>query len=177
MDMGTRIPMEKGKALLAGRDAKGGLTVKSTGISSGVHSGYLPYTEYNLIKQALKFRGEPYGWGGSNNSHDCSSFIEDVHKSFGIRLARNTSHQEGVAMKGKISIGKLSRANKLKAIQKSGPASVIYMKGHVVLYLGKDAKGQDKIIHQNGSTKNCAITNLDFGGSYLNSYSTIQKYR
>lgn len=177
MDMGTKIPQREGRPLLPKADDKGNLSVSAGKRTAALHTGYLPYTEYKLVEQALKFEGEPYGWGGSRNSHDCSSFIEDIHKVFGIKLPRNTSHQEAPALKGRVSIAGKSKGQKRAEIQKKGPGAVIYMKGHVALFLGKDAKGKDMIIHQNGSTRDCAITALDFGGSYLNAYSTIQKYR
>lgn len=177
MDMGTKIPMRNGRPLLPKADAKGNLVVSDGTAVKALHQGFLPYTEYKLFQQALKFEGEIYGWGGSKNAHDCSSFIEDIHKVFGIMMPRFTGHQEAVSLSRRVSIKGLSYNQKLAAIRKSGPGSVIYMKGHVVLYLGKNAAGQDRIIHQNGSTRDCAITALDFGGNYMSAYSTIQKYR
>lgn len=177
MDMGTRLPMKDDRPLLPRKDAQGRLIVSGGNKTAALHKGYLPYTEYSLIKQALKFEGEPYGWAGSRNAHDCSSFIEDAHKVFGFILPRNTWQQEPVLLGNRVSIRNKTNSEKISATRKSGTSSVIYMKGHVVLYLGKDASGADKIIHQNGSTRDCAITNLNFNGNYLASYTTIQRYR
>src|SRR5699024_1832041 len=61
--------------------------------SKGLHLGYLPYTKENIILQAFKFKDESYGWGGLNNTRDCSAFIMDIYRSFGLRLPRNTQDQ------------------------------------------------------------------------------------
>ncbi|MCH3960309.1 MAG: NlpC/P60 family protein [Selenomonas sp.] len=38
------------------------------------------------MKQAFRFLGDEYGWGGQNNSVDCSSFTQNVYRSFGIMI-------------------------------------------------------------------------------------------
>ena len=46
--------------------------------------GPLPLTRANIVRQAFKCLGERYGWGGSYNARDCSSFIADIFACFGI---------------------------------------------------------------------------------------------
>ena len=54
---------------------------------------YLPLTRANLLRQGFKFLGERYGWGHSYNARDCSGFVSDVYRSFGVQLPRNTRDQ------------------------------------------------------------------------------------
>src|SRR5690606_17977895 len=54
---------------------------------------YLPLTRANLITQAFKFLGERYGWGHSYDTRDCSGFVSEIYRSFGVLLPRNTSAQ------------------------------------------------------------------------------------
>ena len=63
-------------------------------VSENLHHGFLPYTRNNLIQQAFRFLGDEYGWGGQNNSVDCSSFTQDVYRSFGIVIPRDADQQE-----------------------------------------------------------------------------------
>lgn len=121
------------------RNKNGNLEIKNINIDkSYVVKGYLPYSRENILKQAFKFSGEYYGWGGLNLSRDCSGFIMDIFRCFGITLPRNSSEQ------GKYSLGKSvvfekgesikSRKDKLDSLL---PGSALYMPGHVMLYLGK----------------------------------------
>ena len=56
-------------------------------------SDYLPLTRANLLRQGFKFLGERYGWGHSYNARDCSGFVSEVYRSFGVQLPRNTRDQ------------------------------------------------------------------------------------
>ena len=56
-------------------------------------SDYLPLSRANLLRQGFKFLGERYGWGHSYNARDCSGFVSDVYRSFGVQLPRNTRDQ------------------------------------------------------------------------------------
>src|SRR5699024_3940686 len=81
---------------------------------------------------------EEYGWGGMNNKRDCSAFIMDIYRTFGLKLPRNTSEQ------GLKSIGKIYEFNNAENFI---PAIVLYMPGHTMLYLGEDG-GEHYMIHQ-----------------------------
>ena len=54
---------------------------------------YLPLNRANLLRQGFKFLGERYGWGHSYNARDCSGFVSEVYRSFGVQLPRNTRDQ------------------------------------------------------------------------------------
>jgi cell wall-associated NlpC family hydrolase len=78
---------------------------------------------------------EPYGWGGEDGFHDCSSFIQDIFKSFGFTLPRNADAQEMLPGK-RFSFKNLNDDERLDIIKKLKPGALLFMKDHVMLYLG-----------------------------------------
>ena len=77
-----------------------------------------------------------YGWGGLYGQRDCSSMLRDLYAPFGIWLPRNSSQQAKV---GKIiSFKDLNNDEKISLIKdKAIPfQTLLYKKGHIVLYLG-----------------------------------------
>jgi len=93
------------------------------------------YTVKNVLIQAFKFLGEPYGWGGMNNARDCSAFVADVYRAFGIILPRNTDQQEKAA--GSVSLKGKNRSERLEILDSLRPGTLLYMPGHAMMYLGK----------------------------------------
>lgn len=100
-----------------------------------VSVGYLPMTKANIIDTAFSCLGERYGWGGMNNSMDCSYFIKSVYSCFGLDLPRNTSNQAKIPNKSK-SISEMNQHNKLQYIRSLPPCSLLIMPNHVAMYLG-----------------------------------------
>jgi hypothetical protein len=112
-----------------------------------VSVGYLPYTPANVLQQAFKFLGDRYGWGHDYDSRDCTGFIIEIYRSFGLIMPRNSGQQ------GKGNYGQNSRFtdqsthfDKLAAISKAQPGDLIYRPGHVMLYLGEE-NGEPFVIH------------------------------
>lgn len=106
----------------------------------------LPFTPENVAMLAKEFYGEPYGWGGGYECRDCSSTTRDFLGAFGIFLRRNSSKQ---AQDGRtVFIGGLDKKQKKNAIIKQSEPfrSILYVPGHVVLYLGQ-YKGEPVIMH------------------------------
>ena len=100
-----------------------------------VSVGYLPMTKANIIDTAFSCLGERYGWGGMNNSMDCSYFIKSVYSCFGLDLPRNTDNQAMIPNKSK-SISDMNQENKLQYIRSLPPCSLLIMPNHVAMYLG-----------------------------------------
>lgn len=92
--------------------------------------GYLEYSTGNLMKTAFKVLGEPYGWGGDFNARDCSSYVMDVFRVFGINLPRNTGQQESIP-------GVVTYINKTEDYDEIDVGSLLFMDGHVMIYLGE----------------------------------------
>ncbi|WP_104696830.1 MULTISPECIES: SH3 domain-containing C40 family peptidase [unclassified Helicobacter] len=81
--------------------------------------------------------GQFYGWGGELGSRDCSAFIRDSFANFGIYLPRNSAAQVRYAG-NMIDLSKYSAKEKEKVIIENATpfATVIWLKGHIVLYIG-----------------------------------------
>ncbi len=102
---------------------------------SGVHEGYLPLTTRNIITVAFNMLGETYGWGGMLSSNDCSGYMTDVYRCFGLVLPRNTTWQ---ASSDAFGFDVTDQADEQKAaILNNMPiGTVLFFKGHEMMYLG-----------------------------------------
>jgi len=106
----------------------------------------LAFNKENVAKLAREFYGEPYGWGGGYGCRDCSATTRDFLGAFGIFLQRNSSKQ---AKDGtQITIKNWPKWYKKKFINENAKPfrSLLYVPGHIVLYLG-EYKGEPVIMH------------------------------
>lgn len=171
LDMGVRIP-QAGAPLdepvngqhpysawildLPVRNADGGLGFAPALLQKNADSapGYLPLTRANIIRQAFKFLGERYGWGHSYNGRDCSGFVSEVYRSMGVQLPRNTSDQavSPVFARTHFEAGD-SRAKRMAAVAALDVGDLIYIPGHVMMFVGR-IDGMPYVIHDTngGST-------------------------
>ena len=159
-----------------------------------LHAGYLPYTTNNLIRQAFKFLGNAYGWGGLHESVDCSSFVADVYRTVGVELPRNADEQETADTGSSTDLSSFTGKEKLDVVNDLPIGSALFMPNHVMLYLGSK-KGRPYIIHALGSygarTDNggyarvpvmkVIVSDLSLktsrGNSFLEELSSAQSYR
>ncbi|MEI6893249.1 MAG: SH3 domain-containing protein [Colwellia sp.] len=165
LDMGTRLPLAKrsdyGNSVygqnpfanyivkLPVKDSQGKLALKLTPIPRGqdVRVGYLPFTKANLIKQSFKFLGERYGWGHDYNGRDCTGFVGEIYKSFGFIMPRNSGQQaKSVYGLNHFFAKDSDQQSKLKIIATLQVGDLIYIPGHVMMYLGDD-KSKPYVIH------------------------------
>ena len=117
------------------------------GKSKDTNIGYLPFTKQNIIKQGFKFLGERYGWGHDYNGRDCTGFVGEIYKTFGLLMPRNSGQQGKASYGENINFNaKSKKQDKMKAISQLEIGDLIYIPGHVVMYLGDD-DGQPYIIH------------------------------
>lgn len=106
------------------------------------------FSRADILKRAFLILNEPYGWGGEGGLRDCSRFIMDLFRSFGIWLPRSSRKQAKTGLPA-VDVHALSLTQKKKRIAslaKQGPL-LLYFKGHIMLYLGTD-KGEAFVIHQ-----------------------------
>lgn len=148
--LGTIFPLgADGQSYLAGkRNAKGQASIEQVRVSDSklVAKKPLPFTPTNVALLAKEFFGEPYGWGGSYECRDCSATTRDFLGAFGIFLRRNSSKQ---AQDGRsVLIQGLPKVLKKQTIiKKADPfRSLLYVPGHIVLYLG-EYKGEPVVMH------------------------------
>lgn len=148
--MGAKLPLIKGNLLVPGRNEQGYLvsTEVPAIFTEELHRGYLPFTENNVLRMAFKHLGAVYGWGGRENSVDCSAFVQDVYKTVGVQLPRNGDEQ-AAAFPG-VNMQNMNREERLRAIKALNPGSLFFTPYHVMLYLG-EKNGRSYIIHAAGS--------------------------
>lgn len=103
----------------------------------------LPATKKNMSKLLLQLQSRPYGWGGSYFYNDCSQEIKSLFTPLGIWLPRNSAAQANTGSSLDLSENSLDeRLSLLKA--KGHPLmTLIYIGGHVMLYLGTKAINQE----------------------------------
>lgn len=123
-----------------------------------VSVGYLPLTEQNISEVAFSALGNIYGWGGSLSSDDCSGYVRNIYKCFGLELARNTSWQSLMPM-GKIDMQYMCREERIKVLNDLPFGSVLYFNGHEMLYLGS-REGNHYVISAVSSIMNPQNTTL-----------------
>jgi len=165
LEMGIRLPLveEKHKPVLLDgqntfashvvkyptRSEDGELVIQPALIakSQDISIGYLPLNRSKVIRQAFKFLGERYGWGHSFNARDCTGFVGEIYKSFGILMPRN-SGQQGISQQGENIRFSSATSNqeKLKMIKQLSTGDLIYLPGHVMMYLGQ-VNNQPYVIH------------------------------
>jgi hypothetical protein len=152
--LGTIFPESKANTkkvkhyLFAARSKSGKAVIQAVQVKKKglIAKKPIPMTPKNTAMIARQFYNEPYGWGGMLETRDCSSFTKDYFAPFGIFLRRNSSKQ---ARDGSYcTIRGIPKEKKKKTIiSKAKPfQSMLYVPGHIVLYLGQ-YKGEPVIMH------------------------------
>ncbi len=108
----------------------------------------LPFTSRVVAELADAMFGQLYGWGGMFENRDCSSSMRDLFLPFGIWLPRNSAQQARTGGEH-ISLEGMDVRSKLSVIRARGVpfASLIWLPGHIGLYLGTDDLGEPLMLH------------------------------
>jgi hypothetical protein len=150
LDMGTALPAvgavaDGGRTVeLPVRSAAGTLALVAARVepAGALAEGPLPATRRQLLRQAFRFLGEPYGWGHDHGARDCSGFVCEVYRSLGLLLPRNTRDQAvSPALDRKIVGADWPRDRRLAALGRLEPGDLVYVPGHVMMIVGHDAAG------------------------------------
>ncbi|MDR3289729.1 MAG: SH3 domain-containing protein [Rickettsiales bacterium] len=115
--------------------------------NTDLNIGYMPYTSKNSLQMAFNFINSPYGWGGNFDEQDCSGFIMQIYRAFGIFLPRNSYKQSEVGIN--LINANVTREEKIDNIifDKTIPgATLLYMTGHIMLYVG-EVNGEPYVIN------------------------------
>jgi len=107
----------------------------------------LRMTGANMALVANSLMMEPYGWGGLYENRDCSAMLRDLFAPFGIWLSRHSSDQ--AKRDGHfIDLASLSPEEKKKTILRQGLPymTLLWMKGHIMLYIGQ-YQGEALVFH------------------------------
>ena len=165
LDMGVRLPLTAKENIdnltygqnsfasyivqLPVRNDDGSLSFKKAMIkrSEDVNIGYLPMTKGHLVNQGFKFLGERYGWGHDYNARDCTGFVGEIYKTFGIKMPRNSSWQGAGEYGTNWRFDKESSTDeKMAVVNNMEVGDLIYIPGHVMMYLGEQG-GEPFVIH------------------------------
>ena len=120
------------------RNEDGSYSKKLTLISESedVSEGYLALTKANIAKVAFSALGNIYGWGGSLHSEDCSGYMRNIYKCFGLELARNTNWQTSMPM-AKIDMKNMAKEERMKMLKGLPFGTILFISGHEMMYLGE----------------------------------------
>lgn len=165
LDMGVRVPVladwpadapVNGQQPHAGwvvqlpvRDANGQLQLVPALLprSQDTAPDYLPLTPRRLLQQAFKFLGERYGWGHDYDARDCSGYVSEIYRSFGVLLPRNTGAQASSPALDRLSFGPGDdAAHRDRAVATAQVGDLVYIPGHVMMILGH-VDGRTWVIH------------------------------
>lgn len=112
-----------------------------------VQDEYLPLTRSNLLRQSFKFLGERYGWGHSYDARDCSGFVSEVYRSFGVQLPRNTRDQGVSPAFNRLELTTADDHDRRVALLREAQiGDLVYIPGHVMMVIGQD-QGGPYVIH------------------------------
>jgi cell wall-associated NlpC family hydrolase len=106
----------------------------------------MQFNRSNLQKVITPMLQTNYGWGGLFGERDCSSTLRDIFAPFGIWLPRNSYQQSRVGRV--VSLKGLDDKAKLALIAREGKPfeTLLYLKGHIMLYLGL-YNGEPAVLH------------------------------
>lgn len=151
--VGAVFPMENGSTgqsltlLVPVRDPSGGARLVPAHPAPGTAVPMpMPMTPRNVAAVGNQFMGQPYGWGGLDGKRDCSAVTHDLFVPFGFYLPRNSGAQATAG--AEIPLGDYSNSQKESTILSQGIpfATLIWMKGHIMVYVGQ-WKGRPLVFH------------------------------
>lgn len=140
--MGAKIPIVKSMLLVPSR-AKGGALIvheQPAVFDDDLHHGFLPCTANTFVRQGFRFLGDVYGWGGLDDSVDCSAFTSDVYRTMGIEIPRDADVQ-GEVLPYRIRLHGRAAA-RLALLRMAFPVGTLMTNDtHVLMYIGCDTDG------------------------------------
>ena len=102
------------------------------------HEGYLPLTSENIAMVAFGMLGNVYGWGGMLGSVDCSGYIKDIYRCFGIYTSRDTKVNPPAKH---YDVREADDETKQKLLDNMPIGTVLMWSAHEMMYIGeKDGK-------------------------------------
>lgn len=106
----------------------------------------LEFNDLHLKHQLSEVLNLPYGWGGYGFERDCSLLTHDIFVPFGLYMPRNSLAQNNAFSHFDISF--LSNTQKKEFLKNFAKPylSLLYLKGHIMLYVGS-FKDKELAIH------------------------------
>ncbi|MDO5537111.1 MAG: SH3 domain-containing protein, partial [Desulfovibrionaceae bacterium] len=147
--IGVVLPMSGESAVMVPvKGADGQARMQSAEVAPGsIEPMPLAMTPAAAARLGNAMMGQKYGWGGMLNLRDCSAMTRDLLTPFGIWLPRNSQAQARRGERIPLSALPSAAAREREVLQSGVPfASLVTLKGHVVLYVGR-WKGRAAILH------------------------------
>ena len=130
-----------------------------------VSSEFLLPTKNTFIRQSFKFLGDVYGWGGLENSVDCSAFVQNVYRTMGINIPRDADRQAGCMPIFSV-FNNVTHAERVDIVRRAPVGSLLLIPTHVMMKLGNDDNNTPIIIHAiGGSTRRVIVSDLNFSSA------------
>ena len=107
----------------------------------------LAASKHNMNTIISQLHNRPYGWGGAFFYNDCSQEMKSIFTPFGIWLPRNSAQQTLVGTTLNLSAHSVDERIHILKEQGRPLMTLIYVGGHVMLYIGN--KNDDAITYQN----------------------------
>lgn len=151
-DIGCVLPLAGASGdqvtALAPMSAPGGAATLSRVTLSVQDAAPMPLaaTPRRIAQVADRMMGQAYGWGGIDDTRDCSSLVRDLFAPFGVYLPRNSSAQAKAGPT--MSLEGLTPAQKEEALLSRGIPflTLVWMRGHIMLYVG-EFQGRPAVFH------------------------------
>lgn len=140
---------DKDKIWIFKRQSDGKLRIEKTRIDPQAFDSFpVIFSQKKVAEYINALIGRQYGWGGMYEERDCSAFIRDIFSNFALYLPRN-SYAQGNLGTRQIKLDTLTSSQKEKVLFSNATpfGSVLYLKGHIMLYLGRDKKGRAIVAH------------------------------
>lgn len=155
-DLGTIFPIVRSKGTdthlyIPVRNADGNAELR-TAVLSSTQAAQKPLelTPAVIARLVDPLMGQHYGWGGLFGNRDCSSSMRDIFAPFGIWLGRNSAEQGQKGGEFHDLRDKSAAEKEAKIIASGVPfATLIWLKGHIGLYLGKGDENEEPLLLHN----------------------------
>jgi len=123
------------------RDEDGSVTDRFAYIpvSEDVNAGFPDLTREAVIRQAFRYIGNVYGWGGDLHSVDCSGLVRSVFSCFGLRFPRTAAAQEQMPGFEHTDLTGKTDDEKAEVLRKAPAGSLLFFNGHVMIWLGEES--------------------------------------
>lgn len=145
--IGTLLFQGEDNTLLVPQKNNNGFAIfHSATTQESLFSFPLPGSTIKILADQLN--QQIYGWGGIDQKRDCSSLTQDIFLPLGIFLPRNSADQAQENYGEYVSLENLSSEQKKHLLHTRAKPwkTLLFMKGHVMLYLG-EYKNEFLIFH------------------------------
>lgn len=142
----NRAAFQNYPVVLPVREADGsyGTTIALIPQHSAVSEGIPALTTRNVLRVAFSMLGDAYGWGGMLGVPDCSLYVRNIYKCFGLELPRNTTWQSAMPA-FRCDLSEMEPGQKAAALDALPSCAILFFKGHEMLYLG-EADGRHYVL-------------------------------